>query len=107
MQSWEASGHAHAWQTLVPRGFHVDPYCLQCHTTGYGFPGGFESVRRSATMFGVGCENCHGPSTAHAKDPKIRTPFVAADQCIRCHDHENSPNFEYADHWLRIRHGKK
>ncbi|MDB5298956.1 MAG: cycA1, partial [Phycisphaerales bacterium] len=105
-ESWAHSGHGHAWQTLQPRGFHVDPYCLQCHTTGYGQAGGFVSVRRSAALVGVGCENCHGPSQAHVHDPKVRTPFVALDQCVRCHDHENSPNFARDAFWAKIRHGK-
>lgn len=109
MKSWAGSHHAHAWQTLQPRGFHVDAYCLQCHTTGYGLPGGFNSLRSTPALVGVGCENCHGPSAAHVKDPKVRTPFFAAarDQCIRCHDHENSPKFDYATYWPRILHGKE
>ena len=44
---WENSKHAHAWETLAQRGQQVDPDCQQCHTTGYGVPGGFQSVRRS------------------------------------------------------------
>ncbi len=105
-RAWDASAHAHAWQTLQPRGFHVDPYCMQCHTTGYGLPGGFDSLRATPDRLGVGCENCHGPSQAHVKDPTARTTFAAADQCTRCHDHENSPTFEYSGHWARIQHGK-
>ena len=42
-------------------------------------------------------------------DPKIRTAFAAsaADQCVRCHDHENSPHFDYATYWPRIKHGRE
>ena len=29
-------------------GYHVDSYCQQCHTTGFGLPGGFESVAPDA-----------------------------------------------------------
>jgi hypothetical protein len=72
---------------------------------GYGLPGGFESVRRSPSAVGVGCETCHGPTLAHSRDPRTRTPFTGRDQCGRCHDHENSPRFEYAGFWERIRHG--
>jgi hypothetical protein len=106
--AWEQSKHTHAWQTLsAANGFHVDPFCQQCHTTGYGLPGGFESRAATPVLVSVGCENCHGPSAAHAARPQVHTPFAAADQCTRCHDHENSPKFEYNKYWGRIRHGKK
>jgi hypothetical protein len=106
-QSWAASKHAHAWETLTAKGYHVDGYCQQCHTTGFGLPGGFVSAKRSADRFGVGCESCHGPSEGHVKNPKVRTPFAARDQCVRCHDHENSPTFEYGPYWEKIKHGAK
>jgi hypothetical protein len=105
--SWAASKHAHAWETLTAKGYHVDGYCQQCHTTGFGLPGGFVSAKRSPERVGVGCESCHGPSDGHVKDPKVRTPFAARDQCVRCHDHENSPTFEYGPYWEKVRHGKK
>ena len=105
-QAWLAQGHANALKTLKTKGFDVDPACQQCHTTGYGLPGGFVSLKRSASSLdGVGCENCHGPSAAHVANPKTRTPFTAADQCVRCHDHENSPKFNYAEYWPRVKHG--
>ena len=102
---WATSKHSHAWQTLELKGMHMDNYCMQCHTTGFGLPGGFVSRTASPQLVNVGCESCHGPSQAHVEKPKIRTPFAAADQCIRCHDHENSPEFVYAAYWPRIRHG--
>ncbi len=102
--SWAGSGHAHAWQTLVGKRFDSDPYCMQCHTTGYGLPGGFESRGKSMPLTNVGCESCHGPSAAHVRDPKSHTPFDAMDQCSRCHDHENSPTFNRDLFWQKIRH---
>jgi hypothetical protein len=105
--AWNASKHAHAFATIKEKGFHVDPYCQSCHTTGYGLPGGFERLSTGAERTGVGCESCHGPSAAHAADPKRRTTWAAADQCARCHDHENSPKFAYGDYWPRVAHGKK
>jgi hypothetical protein len=105
--AWEQSKHAHAWQTLVDRRAHGDSYCQQCHTTGYGLAGGFLSVARSPQRANVGCESCHGPSQAHAELPQTRTPFLARDQCLACHDRENSPTFEYAAFWEKIRHGVK
>lgn len=102
---WDGSKHAKAWPTLSERGQHVDPYCQQCHSTGYGLPGGFTSARGEADVRSVGCESCHGPSLGHVRTPKVRTPFAARDQCVTCHDHENSPSFAYDAYWARIRHG--
>jgi hypothetical protein len=104
--TWHASRHSHAFEVLVAKQAHYDPYCQQCHTTGYGYDGGFVSVARTASSINVGCENCHGPSAAHVANPKTRTPFLAREQCIRCHDHENSPQFNYDTYWPKIRHGK-
>lgn len=106
-RAWHASKHSHAWEVLVAKGAHVDPFCQQCHTTGYGHEGGFTSVGQSPQLVHVGCENCHGPSSAHVADPKVKTPFLARERCIECHDHENSPNFVYDEYWPKIHHGEK
>ena len=105
--AWEKSAHAHAWTTLVTKKSHIDAECQRCHTTGYGVPGGFQSVRRTPHPTGVSCESCHGPSAAHVADPSQRTPFPAREQCGRCHDHENSPRFDYDGYWSKIAHGKQ
>jgi hypothetical protein len=102
---WEESKHAHAWETLNKQGSHIDPQCQLCHTTGYGLPGGFESIALSRQAVSVGCESCHGPSQAHTRRPEVQTAFTARDQCVRCHDHENSPEFKYEAYWPQIRHG--
>jgi hypothetical protein len=102
---WDESPHAHAWQTLADRGYQVDAACQRCHTNGYGLPSGFLSVARSPQARTVGCESCHGPALAHSREPKIKTPFAARDQCTHCHDRENSPRFADEAYWQRIRHG--
>ena len=106
-KAWDDSTHSRAWATLKTGGSHVDSYCQQCHTDGYGMPGGFVSRRSTPQRVSVGCESCHGPSQAHVDRPEVRTPFPAKEQCIRCHDRENSPNFDYAEFWPQIQHGKK
>jgi len=105
---WKRSAHARAWQSLQAKGAEVDPDCQRCHTTGYGLPRGFASWKQSQGRVQVGCESCHGPSAAHARDPHAPTAYYAAAdrQCIECHDHENSPQFAYAEYWPRIRHGE-
>ena len=105
-QSWSGSRHGRAWQTLVEKGSHVDPYCQQCHSTGYGLPGGFASLAKSLSRVDVGCESCHGPSLAHARKPATKTIYNARDRCVQCHDHENSPQFAYDNFWEQIAHGE-
>ncbi|MCA9141077.1 MAG: hypothetical protein KDB00_30110 [Planctomycetales bacterium] len=102
---WHNSKHSHAWESLKLTGAQVDPACQRCHTTGYGTEGGFRGLKDSVDLVNVGCENCHGPSATHAADPRKRTPFVATQQCIGCHDHENSPEFKYETYWPKIIHG--
>jgi hypothetical protein len=102
----DRSKHALAWRTLEERGQHMDPQCQTCHTTGYGLPGGFQSVSQAKARTAVGCESCHGPSQGHVEQARVRTPFAARDQCIVCHDQENSPRFSFEEFWKKIRHGK-
>lgn len=104
---WDKSKHAHAWATLTASGAHVDSYCQQCHTTGYGLPGGFVSRSTTPGLVNVGCESCHGPSQAHVESPQIKTAYAeqSRNQCITCHDRENSPRFNYDEYWQKIVHG--
>jgi Cytochrome c554 and c-prime len=102
---WHQSKHSHAWDVLRLKKAHFDPTCQQCHTTGYAQPGGFVNVAQSSERIHVGCENCHGPSQSHVLDPKKRTPFQAKEQCLGCHDHENSPTFQQETYWAKILHG--
>lgn len=105
-QVWHGSKHAHAWKTLVDKQSQVDPSCQKCHTTAYGLPGGFVRVAESQQVVNVGCESCHGPSASHVLDPKVKTPYLSREQCVRCHDHENSPEFAYPAYWPKITHGQ-
>lgn len=108
MAIWEQTAHAHAWVKLATGQAQVDSYCQQCHTTGYGHPRGFRSRAASPHLVNVGCESCHGPSQAHAADPALPTGFRnAAARCTKCHDHDNSPEFDYATYWTKVAHGEK
>ena len=105
VDEWRQSAHAHAWQTLLDKQSAVDPYCQHCHTTAYGLPSGFLNRASGSDRLDVGCESCHGPSAAHLRDSRLRTPYDAADRCRQCHDQENSPAFDYNGYWARIAHG--
>lgn len=109
-----ASGHARALAALITKGYRHDPDCLRCHVTGLDLPDGFQ--RRSADapqmhLGQVGCESCHGRGSVHVAERLAGRPASGSLQpvtpatCQRCHDSENSPQFEYATYWERIRHG--
>ena len=104
-QHYTSTKHSVAWETLVNKDSHVDPYCQQCHTTGYGSEQGFVSIAKSPDLFDVGCESCHGPSSRHCEKTSIKTVYDARDQCLQCHDRENSPLFDYELYWPKILHG--
>jgi hypothetical protein len=105
---WKDSKHANGMETLRAKGFDADPYCLRCHTTGYGGPGGYRTAAETPALGGIGCESCHGPSQAHATAPlREKTPARALQACLSCHDPENSPTFAAEVFWPRIVHGKR
>jgi hypothetical protein len=137
---WEKTPHAHATDSLVHPGErsdiprHHDPECLSCHVTGWNaqkyFPylSGYEDLERSLSMHGSGCENCHGPGSAHvavesgdldatpAQRQKLmegmRLPLAEAERrCMECHDHDNSPDFHvrgaFEKYWEKVKHEGK
>jgi hypothetical protein len=75
---------------------------------------------------GQQCENCHGPGSKHSetlerwlKDAKsvpqaelaaanrsVHLDLGAAKQnlCVRCHDYENSPKFNFDEYWKKVDH---
>jgi hypothetical protein len=134
---WEGTPHRHATESIVhprerseiPR--HFDPECLSCHVTGwnpqqfYPYQSGYLDLERSAALHGNGCENCHGPGSAHVKaetgeedvSPQRQkalrlemrlTLDQARDVCLQCHDLDNSPDFHlegaFEKFWERIKH---
>jgi predicted CXXCH cytochrome family protein len=61
--------------------------CDGCHSVNYNIE------TKKVTEWNVGCEKCHGPGSAHVKNPSttnivnpIRLDYVGAnDVCIQCH----------------------
>lgn len=95
----------------------------------YAFASGFLSLEKTPQLVSVGCENCHGPGAAHvavesgavdaADNPlrlsvtdrnklreSMRVPLgtKANNVCSKCHDLDNSPEFELMKYWERIVH---
>ncbi len=71
--------------------------CLGCHTTGY------DAVKKTYAMEGVGCEACHGPGSEHtAGDKNAIVKLKSLDKtkqamvCGQCHSVGKDPSGKYA-----------
>jgi len=114
-----------------PRNF--DPECISCHVIGwhpqhyFPYEGGFRSIEETPELADVGCESCHGPGGAHVKaemgsdealQEKLREAMVLTkeeadvanglssekQQCLNCHDGDNSPDFNFEAYWPLVKH---
>jgi len=120
-KTWSKGPHARAGQSLERKDRGADPACLECHTTGFGRPGGFPkggTIRSTHGFAEVGCESCHGPGGNHIGEdaPRIGTIVSLGDKCNSCvilqicgacHDAENDAGFEFKvqEKIDKIRHG--
>ncbi|MGB5350990.1 MAG: multiheme c-type cytochrome [Polyangiales bacterium] len=95
---WSTHAHGHAYRTLQERNKEYNLDCVGCHVTGYEQPGGSTVTHNlDLALVNVGCESCHGPGAAHAKDPEKfgilrNTP---ASTCLQCHNAQHSDLFDY------------
>ena len=92
---WSATRHAFAYETLLKKERYFDSGCVSCHTTGFGYPTGFQIGDQNSAFKGVECETCHGPGKQHVGNPKksnIRNS-TNTSLCLACHDTKHSPGF--------------
>ena len=108
-----------------------DPECLSCHVTGWEpqeyiryrsgwlnkeFAETEEQLSLESRLAGNQCENCHGPGSRHIElieadeyDLAKKEVAVTLEQarktvCRRCHDSDNSPEFDFDSYWTQIEH---
>jgi hypothetical protein len=103
-----------------------DPECINCHTTGWDaqdvvrFESGFTGVETTPHLMGVHCESCHGPGSRHVeleengaaedlllaerRKMHLSTDTAEVRLCVKCHDFENSPDFDFDTYWPQIEH---
>ncbi len=135
----EGGPHAKATRDLTNPGQrawvqrHFDPECVSCHATGwnpqlyYPYESGYIDLKKHEALHGNGCENCHGPGSAHVaaengdvdvsddEIDKLRQEMVVTlaeareNMCMSCHDLDNSPDFVkeggFDEYWPHIKHG--
>ncbi len=96
---WKASEHAGAFQTLLEDGRVDNPWCLTCHTTGFG-KGGFVDPDKTPHLVGITCESCH-PGGKCPENPPARGNL---SDCRACHTRDQSPAFSESEYWQKIKH---
>ena len=104
---WQETPHAHAFATLVDRKSEAMPECFQCHVTGAKDPAGYDpAVEQAKELVNVQCEVCHDKGSAHSRDGNYGKNLLL-QSCAKCHDPENSPDFDPKVYWLMMEHGTK
>jgi hypothetical protein len=98
-EAWKASEHSEAFETLVSEGKTENPWCLTCHTTGFG-KGGFVDDEKTPQLAGVTCESCH----PGGKCPDNPPPKGNLSECRACHTPDQSPDFREDEYWQKIEH---
>lgn len=101
---WQTTTHATAYETLIKSEHDYDPDCVPCHVTGFQYTSGFASVEETPALKGVGCEDCHGPGSAHINTPLEKYGKITTDTCAACHIPDHSPKFEFTSYWGKITH---
>ena len=127
-RSWKKTKTAKSFETLKPgvaaevktklkfdpqKDYTTDPKCLECHTTGFGLPGGYKipepgdakAAKRAKENAGITCEGCHGPGSNYT--PVLKNVMfkkqkytqkqlcdlgmfkVGARVCSKCHNSRN------------------
>ena len=112
-----------------------DPECLSCHVVGWvpqkfqPYDGGFMGMAATPQLAQQGCENCHGPAATHASAERGEVRVAAAERdrlraelhldidtpqsrqrvvnnCLECHDLDNSPKFDFDSYWPQVEHSE-
>ena len=104
-EDWKLTVHAGAYQTLEEMGKSEEANCIDCHTTGYGYPGGFDTIETTPDMAGVGCEECHRvPKSVAFDEGKHRVLPVIENWCTRCHREPHIVSFDFEEMLKHIDH---
>jgi len=90
---WTDNIHASAYATLEEVGSQYDPECVVCHVIGMDYESGFISEQQTPHLKDVGCENCHGPGSAHNEKPYEVKTSEPKMTCIQCHTPEHSGDY--------------
>ncbi len=98
-KTWAKKAHSYEDILKMKKGLTESEFrrCFECHTTGFGQPGGFKSAQETPYLKDAGCEVCHGPGSLHVEsgDPKDIKGKLTKKDCERCHNAERVAAFNY------------
>jgi len=104
VSQWNNTSHAEAFSALIDSDQEYNKECIFCHTTGWGYTGGFIISDDTPEMEGVQCEMCHGAAGEHIETGKVIFKTISESTCKKCHTKENSPDFDYETYYPIIIH---
>jgi len=102
----------------------------------FSYASGYIDLKKTPHLRANGCENCHGPGAAHVaaelgnvdvSDEELRKRQLAmrltiienegnregqalgtvVNNCLECHDLDNSPEFDFQEYWPKVEHHGK
>jgi len=102
----------------------------------FPYTSGYLGLQKTPHLTGNGCENCHGPGAAHVAaengEEKLSKKEIeslraamrltigenegnkdgqdlgkAVLNCLKCHDLDNSPEFDFQEYWPQVAHPGK
>lgn len=101
-KSYISTQHSKSFETLKKQNKDKDLKCIMCHTTAFGYRGGFVSEKETPEFAEVGCVECHGFLRYHPE--KQKAGKVTETACKKCHTSEWSPEFNFKEYRKRILH---
>jgi hypothetical protein len=101
---WKETPHSDAFETLILARSESLPECFRCHVTGTRDDAGYDPATVDADqLINVQCEVCHDKGSRHARDGSYGRSLLM-DACVKCHNEENSPDFDPLTYWLMMEH---
>lgn len=77
MYGWHRKANVEEWRALKTK-YRGAEFCAKCHEE--------ESEDLAGSPHAsINCENCHGPSLLHPKEPEVLPIDRSPQLCLRCH----------------------
>ncbi len=81
--------------------------CLSCHKTDKGHFQTHFNESSSEQAAGFGCVECHYTKKEHLEGKKATVQPITEQTCVRCHNQEINPTFNFASSLTKMNHRMK